>query len=80
MPFLLGEVRERGEDRQSHMGNSEIVIGWRKMGLPLWLSSKKKNKKIKKNLPAIQEMQIQSLAWEDPLEEGMQPTLGLLPG
>ena len=59
------------------MGNSEIVIGWRKMGLPLWLSSKKKKKK---NLPAIQEMQIRSLDWEDPLEEGMQPTLGLLPG
>ena len=24
-----------------------------------------------KNLPAMQEMQVLSLAWEDPLEEGM---------
>ena len=33
--------------------------------LPQWLSSKKKN------LPAIQETQVQSLGWEDPLEEVM---------
>ena len=31
-------------------------------GLPQWLS---------KNLPAIQETQLQSLGQEDPLEEGM---------
>ena len=24
-----------------------------------------------KNLPAVQEMQVQSLDWDDPLEEGM---------
>ena len=24
-----------------------------------------------KNLPAMQEMQVQSLGWEDPLEKGM---------
>ena len=24
-----------------------------------------------KNLPAMQEMQVQSLGWEDPLKEGM---------
>ena len=28
-------------------------------------------KKEKKNLPAMQETQVQSLGWEDPLEEGM---------
>ena len=27
--------------------------------------------KKKKNLPAMQEMQVQSLVWEDPLEEKM---------
>jgi len=27
--------------------------------------------KKKKNLPAMQEMQVQSLGWEDPLEEEM---------
>ena len=26
---------------------------------------------VVKNLPAMQEMQVQSLDWEDPLEEGM---------
>ena len=36
-----------------------------------------------KNLPAMQEtqeMQIRSLGWEDPLEEGRQPTPVFLPG
>ena len=27
-----------------------------------------------KNLPAMRETWVQSLSWEDPLEEGMQPT------
>ena len=34
----------------------------------------------KKNHPAIQETQVQSLSLEDPLEEGMEPTLVFLPG
>ena len=33
-----------------------------------------------KNRPAMQETWIQSLGWEDPLEEGMQPTPIFLPG
>ena len=33
-----------------------------------------------KNLPAMQEMQIQSLGQEDPLEKEWQPTLVFLPG
>ena len=33
-----------------------------------------------KNLPVMQEMQVQSLGQEDPLEEGMVPTLVFLPG
>ena len=35
---------------------------------------------IIKNLPATQEMWVQSLGQEDPLEKGMQPTVVLLPG
>ena len=31
-----------------------------------------------KNLPAKQEMQVQSLAWEDPLEKGMATHSGIL--
>ena len=33
-----------------------------------------------KNLPAILETGVQSLGWEDPLEEGMAPTPLFLPG
>ena len=36
-----------------------------------------------KNLPAVQEteeIQVQSLGWDDPLEEGGQPTPEFLPG
>ena len=35
---------------------------------------------IIKNLPATQEMQIQSLDWEHPLEKKMAPTPVFLPG
>ena len=44
-------------------------------GLFQWLSGKKKKKK---NLPAVQETQIQSLGWEDPLEEGMATQSSIL--
>ena len=36
-----------------------------------------------KNLPAMQETQVQSLGWEDPVEEGMailEATSAFLPG
>ena len=33
-----------------------------------------------KNLPAMQETQVQSLSWEDPLEKGMATTPVFLPG
>ena len=33
-----------------------------------------------KNLPAMQEIQVQSLGWEDPLEKGMATTAVFLPG
>ena len=33
-----------------------------------------------KNLPAMQETQVRSLGWEDPLEKGWLPTLIFLPG
>ena len=38
------------------------------MGLPWWLSGKKKKKKID---PPMQEPRVQSLGQEDPLEEEM---------
>ena len=33
-----------------------------------------------KNLPAMWETWVQSLGWEDPLEDGRQPTPVFLPG
>ena len=33
-----------------------------------------------KSLPAMLETRLLSLGWEDPLEEGMQPTPVFLPG
>ena len=33
-----------------------------------------------KNLPPVQETQVQSLGWEDPLEKGGQPTPVFVPG
>ena len=33
-----------------------------------------------KNMPTLQEIQVQFLSWEGPLEKGMAPTLALLPG
>ena len=36
--------------------------------------------KTVKNLPVMQETQVQSLDWEDPLEEAWQPTPVFLPG
>ena len=35
---------------------------------------------IVKNVPALQEIQIWSLDWDDPLEKVMQPTTVFLPG
>ena len=35
---------------------------------------------VVKNLPAVQETQVQSLGQEDPLQEAWQPTAGFLPG
>ena len=39
----------------------------------IWLSTNRASlvTQMVKNLPAIQETPVQSLGWEDPLEEGM---------
>ena len=47
-----------------------------------YLHSGKKKKNLlaqmEKNLPAMQETQIQSLGWEDPLEKGMATHFSIL--
>ena len=44
------------------------------------ISAPQSYQKMAKNLSAMQETQIQSLGWEDPLEQGMASTLLFLPG
>ena len=34
--------------------------------------------KLVKNLPAMQETQVRSLGWEDPLEKGLEPHSSIL--
>ena len=42
------------------------------MGFPAWVAQ------MVKNLPAAQDTWVQSLAWEDPLEEGMATLSSIL--
>ena len=58
----------------SHAGGSRVVFLTilRDMGFP--------GGKMVKNLPAMQETQIRSQRWEDPLENGMAYTSVFLPG
>ena len=41
---------------------SSFFVGWGEPSLVAWMV---------KSLPAVQENQVQSLGWEDPLEKGM---------
>ena len=50
------------------------------IGYPLQYSQASLVAQTVKSLPTMQETWAQSLGWEDPLEEGMQPTPGFLPG
>ena len=42
-----------------------------RIGYPLQYSSASLVAQMVKNLPAMQEIQVHSLGWEDPLEKGM---------
>ena len=50
------------------------------IGYPLQYSWTSLVGQMVRNLPAMWETWIQSLVWEDPLEEGMAPTPVFLPG
>ena len=56
----------------TYRARDEVVTKHRHTGFP--------DGSAVKNLPATQETQVQSLGWEDSLEEGMQPTPGFLSG
>ena len=47
---------------------------WRRTGNPLQYSWASLVTQLVKNPPAMQEIWVQSLAWEDPLEKERQPT------
>ena len=48
-----------------------VKIPWRRDRLPLQYSWASLVAQTVKNLPAVLETWVQSLGWEDPLEEGM---------
>ena len=50
------------------------------MGYPLQYSWAPLVVQLIKNPPAMQESWVQSLGWEDPLEEGMATHSSILPG
>ena len=50
------------------------------IGYPLQYSWASLVSQMVKNLPAMRETRVQSLGWEDPLEEGMAATPVFLPG
>ena len=50
------------------------------IGYPLQYSWASLVSQMVKNLPAMWETRVQSLGWEDPLEEGMAATPVFLPG
>ena len=62
----------KGAALSTYRARDEVVTKHRHTGFP--------GGSAVKNLPATQETQVQSLGWEDSLEEGMQPTPGFLSG
>ena len=50
------------------------------IGYPLQNSWASLVAQLVKNLPAMQEIQVQSLGWEDPLEKGMATHSNILAG
>ena len=50
------------------------------IGYPLQYSWASLVSQMVKNLPAMRETRVQSLGWEDPIEEGMAATPVFLPG
>ena len=65
---MVNTIRQEGNANQNHRKT------------PLHRSQGFPGGSVVKNLPATQEMQVQSLCQEYPLEEAWQPTPVLLPG
>ena len=60
--------------------NRKRLLGWYKINYGFSLLVTFLVAQMVKHLPTMQETWVQSLGWEDPLEEKMQPTPVLLPG
>ena len=74
-----------GKESACNAGDPGWIPGWGRfpgegIGYPLQYSWAFLVAQVVKNLPATQETWVQSLGWEDPLEEGMEPTQVFLPG
>ena len=74
-----------GKESTCNAGNSSLIPGLgrsprEEIAYPLQYSWASLVAQLVKNPPAKQETWVQSLGWEDPLEEAMQPTPVFLPG
>ena len=74
-----------GKDSACNAGDISLILGSERsprkgIGYPFQYSWVSLVAQMVKNLPAMPETLVQSLCWEDLLEEGMQPTLVFLPG
>ena len=74
-----------GKESTCNAGNSSLIPGLgrsprEEIAYPLQYSWASLVAQLVKNPPAMQETWVQSLGWEDPLEEAMQPTPVFLPG
>ena len=87
-PFLLGFPDSSvGKESVCNAGDSDLIPGSGRsagegIGYPLQYSWASLVAHLVKNLPAMQEIWVRSLGWEDPLEKGTatQPILVFWPG
>ena len=65
-----------GKESACNAGDPSSILGWSRspredIGYPLQYPWASLVAQMVKNLPSLQETWVRSLAWEDPLEEGM---------
>ena len=77
--------RSAGNESACNAGDPSSIPGLgrspgEERGYPLQYSWASLLAQMVKNLPVMKEIWVQSLGWEDPLEEGMQPTPVFLAG
>ena len=72
-----------GKESACNAGDPSSILGWSRspredIGYPLQYPWASLVAQMVKNLPSLQETWVRSLAWEDPLEEGMATHFSIL--